>query len=250
MGSMNLLTEPQKAVLLLAKGLSPKSSAFHRDPDYRQLLAHWRADPDFRNLVHDLAPMMDLRVVDVLDHAIVLAPTGPGSIFATTLTDLRPGLGEMSRGAIALIYIAIAATFFPTASVLSGAEEGPGGISATPARIAAVVRAHCERLEAEASEDPNLAEAGLVEAWRDLARLPDTRPDGSQRAALTSLAGMVKRVLNQLNEHAMVQRFDTDEGETYLATPRYRLQVLELASNELFERCAAVLPGFLDDGER
>ena len=89
-----------------------------------------------------------------------------------------------------------------------------------------------------------------MEAWRDLARLPDTRPDGSQRAALTSLAGMVKLVLNQLNEHAMVQSLETDEGERYLATPRYRLQVLELASNELFERCAAALPGFLDDGER
>ena len=85
-------------------------------------------------------------------------------------------------------------------------------------------------------------------ATRVLARLPDTRPDGSQRAALSSLAGMVKLVLNQLHEHGMVQTLDTAEGETYIPTPRYRLQVRELAANELFERCASVLPGFLDHG--
>ena len=89
-----------------------------------------------------------------------------------------------------------------------------------------------------------------MEAWRELARMPDTTPDGSQRAAMSSLAGMVKLVLNQLHEHGMVQTLDTAEGEVYTATPRYRLQVRELASNELFERCAAALPGFLDDEGR
>ena len=128
-------------------------------------------------------------------------------------------------------------------------EEGRDGVSATPTRIAAVLRAHCERFEAEASEDTDLVEAGLVEAWRELARLPDTRPDGSQRAALTSLAGMVKLVLNRLSDYAMVQSLEGDAGDRYVATPRYRLQVLELASNEIYERCAAMLPGFLDDGE-
>ena len=249
MDSVNLLTEPQKAVLLLAKGLSAKNSALRGDQNYSKLLAQWRADPDFRKLVQELAPMMDLRVVDVLDHAIVLAPTSPGTIFATTLTEFRTGLGEMTRGAIALIHIAIAATFFPTASVLTDAEEGRDGVSATPTRIAAILRAHCERLEAEASKDTDLVEAGLVEAWRELARLPDTRPDGSQRAALTSLAGMVKLVLNRLSDYAMVQNLEGDAGDRYVATPRYRLQVRELASNEIYERCAAMLPNFLGDGE-
>ena len=55
---------------------------------------------------------------------------------------------------------------------------------------------------------------------------------------MSSLAGMVKLVLNQLHEHGMVQTLETAEGEVYTATPRYRLQVRELAANELFERCA------------
>ena len=248
MADLTHLSEPQKAVLLLNKGLSPRISALRGDVDYRQLLAHWRADPEFRQLVHDLAPMLGLRVIDVLEHAIVLAPFGPDSVFAATLTDLRPGIGEMSRGALALVHVAIAATFFPTAVALTGAQDDFAEVSATPTRIAAILREHCGRLEAESGDDPELAEAGLAEAWRELARLPDTRPAGSQRAALSSLAGMVKLVLNQLYEHGMVQTLDTAEGETYIPTPRYRLQVRELAANELFERCASVLPGFLDHG--
>ena len=33
-----------------------------------------------------------------------------------------------------------------------------------------------------------------------------------------------------------------------MPTPRYRLQVRELAALELFDRCVAVLPGYLDTG--
>ena len=250
MVDLRRLSTAQKAVLLLRKGLSPRASALRGDADYGQLLAYWRADPEFRVLVEDLAPMLDLRVVDVLEHAIVLAPLGADSVFAATLTDLRPGLGDMPRGALALIQIAIAATFFPTAVVLTGTQDDHAEVSATPLRVATVLREHCQRLEAKASEDTDLEDAGLVQAWRELARMPDTRPDGSQRAALSSLTGMVKLVLNQLLEHGMVQTFDTAEGEAYMPTPRYRLQVRELAANELFERCVAVLPGYLDDGAR
>ena len=99
-----------------------------------------------------------------------LHPLGPDSVFAATLTDLRRDLGEMPRGALALIHVAIAATFFPTATVLTGTQDDHAEVSATSARIAALLREHCRRLEDEASDDPDLEEAGLVEAWRELAR--------------------------------------------------------------------------------
>ena len=249
MTGLNNLSEAQKAVLFLNKGLAPRASALRGDTDYRQLLAHWRADPEFRALVHELAPMLGLRVVDAPEHAIVLAPQGPESVFAATLTDLRKDLGEMPRGALALIHVAIAATFFPTAAVLTGMQEDRAEVSATPARIASLLREQCRHLEEEAT-DLDLEEVGLVDAWSELARLPETGPDGNLRAGLRSLAGMVKLVLHQLNKHGMVQTLETADGETYMATPRYRLQVRELAAHELFERCVSVLPGFLDSEGR
>lgn len=250
MADVKHLSEAQKAVRLLRKGLSPRASASRGDTEYGLLLAHWRADPEFRNLVEELAPMLELRVIDALEHAIVLAPLGPDSVFAATLSDLRRDLGEISRGALALVHIAVAATFFPTAAVLEGMQEDNAELSATPARIAALLREQCQHLEDASSDDPDLQEAGLVEAWRELLRLPETRPDGSQRASLGSLVGMVKLVLNQLNDHGMVQTLETAEGDTYMPTPRYRLQVRELAAHELFDRCVAVLPGYLDAGSR
>ena len=39
MAELAHLSEAQKAVLLLNKGLSPRASALRGDPDYRQLLA-------------------------------------------------------------------------------------------------------------------------------------------------------------------------------------------------------------------
>ena len=63
MADLTHLSEAQKAVLLLNKGLSPRVSALRGDVDYRQLLAHWRADPEFRALVQELAPMLGLRLI-------------------------------------------------------------------------------------------------------------------------------------------------------------------------------------------
>ena len=250
MADLKDLSEAQKAVLLLGKGLSPRASAARGDSDYGLLLKHWRADPEFRDFVRELARMLGLRVIDALEHAIVLAPLGPDSVFAATLSDLRRDLGEISRGALALVHVAIAATFFPTAAALEGTQEDNAELSATPVQIAALLREQCQHLESASCDDPDLQEAGLLEAWRELLRLPETRPDGSQRASLSSLVGMVKVVLNQLHAHGMVQTMQTGEGETYLPTPRYRLQVRELAAHELFERCVAVLPGYLATGSR
>ena len=244
MTDLDRLSETQKALRLIYKGLHPRASALSGDPEYRALLRHWRADPEFQLTVRDLAPMLELRIVDVVDQGIVLAPDSPDSYFAATLSDLRPGLGDMSRGSLALVQIAIAATFFPTAAALTGADDDGGDISATPDRIAQFLREHCERLEEEASDDAALHEAGMVKAWRELARLPEVPPDGSRRAAMNSLVGMVKIVLNQLEKHGMVNQVPETEN-AYAPTPRYRLQVRELAANDIFERCAAIIPGFL-----
>ena len=244
MANLTDLSLAQKAVLLIYKGLSPRASALRGDSDYQHLLALWRADPEFRALVEALAPMLELRVIDVLDNAIVLAPCGPDSVFAATVTDLRARLNDMSRAMLAIIHVGIAATFFPTAAALAGNDEG-AATSATPERIASVLHGHCQTLERKTAGDPRFEEAGLVEVWREIARLPDARPDSSRRAGLGSLIGQVKLVLNQLQEHGMVQTEETEQGETYFPTPRYRLQVRELAANELFSQCMAEMPGFL-----
>ena len=166
----------------------------------------------------------------------MLVPSGPNSPFAATLSEIRSGLQEMQAGVLALIHVGIAATFFPTSADIEHTVGG-GEFTVSPQRIVGVLRALCTGLEARSAEDPEFEDAGLIEAWREIARIPDARPDGQQRAGLGSLMAMVKLVLNQLGEHGMVTTTPTEDGEVYLATPRYRLQVRELAANELYRRC-------------
>ena len=99
----------------------------------------------------------------------------------------------------------------------------------------------------DASDEPDPEDVGLAETWRELARLPLTKPDSSQRAGLNSLVAMVKLVLNQLVENGMVQTYKTAVQDEYVSMPRYRVQIRELVANELFKRCVAVLPGFLGE---
>ena len=78
--------------------------------------------------------------------------------------------------------LAVAVTFFPTAAVLTGAQTDNADVSVSPVRVAVFLREHCQRLEAQASDDPDLEEAGLVEAWRELARISMSTFEGELRA--------------------------------------------------------------------
>ena len=240
------LSDAQKAVRLIYKGLSPRLSAL-RDSDYKDLLKHYGADSDFRVLVDDLAQMLELKVLAVLENSIILTPDTKDSVFAARLIDWRSGLGEMHQVAIALIHVAIAATFYPTASALADAEVDHVPLTVSARRIAETLLDLCQRLEEDVSDDPDPEDAGLAETWRELARYPLTKPDSSNRAGFGSLVAMVKLVLNQLVESGMVQLYKTTEQDNYVSMPRYRVQIRELAATELFKRCVAVLPGFLSE---
>ena len=247
------LSDAQKAVLLLYKGLYPKLSTTRGgQEDYKDLLRYYHANPEFRELVGDLAPMLDLRIIKALENRIILTPLNSDSLFAPRLTDIRKGLDAdtVSRGAIALIYIAIAATFYPTADRLEPDSDdyyGPSitPLSATPKRIVDLLRSHCDRLEEEADSVQELNDAGLSDAWRELSRMPDSSPENignNERASMRSLFGIVKYVLNQLVDYGMMGTTESQDGTHYMPTERYRLQVKEMASNELYRRCISFLP--------
>ena len=139
------LSDAQKAVRLIYKGLSPRSSAL-RDSDYNYLLKHYGAHPNFKVLVDDLAQMLELKVLAVLENSIILTPDSQDSVFAATLTDWRSSLGEMHQTAIALIHVAIAATFYPTAAALVDSVVDDVPLTVSAMRIAETLQDLCQRL--------------------------------------------------------------------------------------------------------
>lgn len=84
------------------------------DTEYRELLARYRADPDFAESVQSLATGMELTVLDVSERGLVVVPASRESKFAVKMADIRSGLDAKQKAALLLAHVAISATFFPT----------------------------------------------------------------------------------------------------------------------------------------
>jgi len=147
-----------RAARLLYKGLHPRLHP-QQDREYSELVRTWLADHRLRQTLEGVATGLELVVVDVSEQGLVLAPRTPESRFAMSLTDYRQSLAgdtqRLSRGALALVQIGIAATFFPTADRLDDLE-GYEGESIRLQDIREVVIALCQRLAQ--AHDPNLGE--------------------------------------------------------------------------------------------
>jgi len=145
-----------RAARLLYKGLHPRLHP-QQDREYSELVRTWLADHRLRQTLEGVATGLELVVVDVSEQGLVLAPRTPESRFAMSLTDYRQSLAgdtqRLSRGALALVQIGIAATFFPTADRLDDLE-GYEGESIRLQDIREVVIALCQRLAQARAEDP------------------------------------------------------------------------------------------------
>lgn len=229
--------EALEASRLLAKALRPRHTT-PRDADYARLLNRWRADPDFRAMVETIAEGLELKVIEAGETALWVAPVDEASLFAASLTEVREKISEVDKGLLALLQVAIAATFFPTGRMLSAAADEPP--SASLEHLLNVLLELCERLRTEHADDMELANAGLRETWRAVLAKPLRQPD-SKVAALSSLEGMVKMVLKRLEDYGLLKKEGGGEQDFWLPTPRYRAQLRELAANAIFQKCVLAL---------
>lgn len=229
-----------RAARLVLKGLSPRLRPA-TDLEYRELVAEYMADDAFRGVVHTIAGAFEMRVLDVSPMGIVLAPH-PETRFAATVSDYRARLGEVDRGLLALIQVAVAATFFPTAASLEIIDR-PGEVSVTVSRIRDNLLALCRRLEQAFTADPKAVPSELRETWRVVLERPifspslDREAGRARRAAPRELDGIIRIVLNNLEDQGMVRSETSRDEPFYLPLRRYKVQLRELAANEVFDFC-------------
>ena len=229
-----------RAARLVLKGLSPRLRPAS-DLEYRDLVAEYMADDAFRAVVHTIAGAFEMKVLDVSPMGIVLAPH-PETRFAATVSDYRARLGEVDRGLLALIQVAVAATFFPTAASLEIIDR-PGEVSVTVSRIRDNLLALCRRLEQAFVADPKAVPSELREAWRVVLERPILSPSlekeagRARRAAPRELDGIIRIVLNNLEDQGMVRSETSRDEPFYLPLRRYKVQLRELAANEVFDFC-------------
>lgn len=215
------------AAELIARGLTPRVRPA-RDSHYLELLERHRTDPDFRELVAEIASGLGLTVLDAGLSGIVLGP-GESSPFALRLADYRKNMSAEERTVHGLIHVAIAAWCYPTAAALLDEDVKRVSVNA----VERYIRQAAERLREESpGDDPDADRPELEKAWRRYLRIPATRDTGDGRRGARTTAGMVAHALESLADQGLLQHESEADGGTYRALDRYRVQVRELAATQ------------------
>ncbi|WP_148714733.1 hypothetical protein [Chitinolyticbacter meiyuanensis] len=204
------------------------------DAEYRELLGHFRANPEFASQVQDVATGMELLILDVSERGLIVVPSSRESRFALRMTDIRNNMDAGQKASLLLAHVAIAAVFYPTTDGLDDDDYTPPPSSVSNCRDA--LYALARRLK-ESSALPADVPSELAPGWEAISAMPLVLPAG-QRASPNSLVGIVKIALGHMQANGLV-RLDRDAEDdasvTYTPTHRLRIQLRELALRRLFD---------------
>jgi hypothetical protein len=233
----------REAARLLYKALHLTGSPAN-DLEYRELLARYRADSAFADLVQEQAAGMELVILDISERGLIIAPSNRESRFSLRMSDLRQHLNREQKITLALAHLTISAVFFPTTDRLEDDAKTP--LPATVARFRDTLLSLVNRLaDSEPEASIESIEDDLVLGWQLLKRLPAINPR-AERASTSSIEGFVKLALNRMTEHGLVrlERDSEDEAQAlYTATHRLRVHLRELTLPRLFQLTRDALSG-------
>ncbi|GAA3887404.1 hypothetical protein [Streptomyces sedi] len=221
------------AARLVSFGLQPKLPPA-RDADYAALLRRYQEEPPFARVADAVAGGLGLVVLEVSPRAGMAVAAAEDSVFAVRM-------GEYARRATAettdrflhgLAHLAVAALAFPRPADLAD-DDYLGRITVNG--VESFVRHACERLAERAAErgentDPASEEPGLEAAWRVYVRRSATGATKDARRLAGSTTGIVGKAVAFLADSGFLHRVGDEQGGTYRTTPRYQLQVRELAT--------------------
>lgn len=225
---------------LLSFGMRPKLIP-SRDLTYAELVKRFAEDDPFRELTEAIAEGFGLTVLAVSPRTGVVLGPGEGSVFEQKFDDYarRAVLGErrdLERVLHGIAHLAIAALAFPRPDDLA-ADTYVGRVSVEQAD--SVVREACTMLAAKAAAadeagDPLEEAPELERAWRVYLRRPEAAPTKDGRLASSTTRGVIAKALRFLADQGFLARVSDEYGGTYRTTPRYQVQVRELAAERAF----------------
>jgi hypothetical protein len=231
---------------LLALGLRPKQIP-SRDLIYANLVKRAVEDDAFRELTEAIAEGLGLDLLAVSSRTgVVLGPT-EDSVFEQKLEDYArraiPGeRRDLERVLHGVAHIAIAALAFPRPDDLAN-ETYVGRVSVEQADT--VVREACKMLalraaKAEEAGDPLEDAPELEHVWRLYSRRPEATLTRDGRVAPSTTRGVIGKALRFLMGQGFLVKMSDADGGTYRTTPRYQVQVRELAAERAFDELLAL----------
>lgn len=232
------LTQTQKAVRLIYKGLRANASAF-RDKEYGDLLRTWEADPAFRLLVESHAAMMDLDVMDATPAQIILRPSRNDSLFRMTLPQARGTPLARTGGLFALALVAVGAAFFP-----NGVDLAPGAVERPQMSvedIEEILSSLCDRIAAaDDGQDPIDKGEDAVDAWRVL-RAMSRFSDGEVRGGFGNRTAVLRKAIDVLVENNMLREDRAGVTASYIPTERLVVHMRSAMTHEIYNQCIQLL---------
>ncbi|MDI5976297.1 hypothetical protein [Amycolatopsis magusensis] len=218
-----------------------------RDVVYGDLVRRYGEDSAFKQLTHAVAAGLGLMVLEVSTAAGAVLAATDESVFEIKMDSYarqskireRRDTEKVLHG---LIHLAAAALGFPRPDDLAN-DTYIGRVSVE--QVDGMVREACRILDeraaaAEANNDPLADAPELEQAWRAYARRPAAAATKDGRLAPDTTRGMVARALRFLADQGFLVQVSAEQGGTYRTTPRYQIQVRELAADLAFEELLAL----------
>lgn len=246
MSAVDTVEQVTDAARMIAFGLRPKLIP-SRDLSYSELVKRFGEDAAFRDVVEAVAEGLGMTVLGVSARTgIVLGPVAD-SAFEQKFDDYarRAILGDrrdQERVLHGLVHIAIAALAFPRPDDLA-ADTYVGRVSVE--QVDSVVREACKLLSAKATAaeeagDPLQETPELERVWRVYLRRPETALTKDGRVAPSTTQGIITKALRFLVDQGFLARVNDEDSGTYRTTPRYQVQVRELAAERAFTELLAL----------
>lgn len=229
----------ESAAALVGLGMRPKLLP-SRDAVYADLVRRYTEDDPFKELVNRVAAGLGLMVLAVSRQSGAVLAAGEDSPFEIKMDEYarRTALHsrQLEKVLHGLAHLATAALSFPRPDDL-GNDSYVGRVSVD--QVDAAVREAARRLDeraraAERNSDPPEDAPELERVWRAWLRRPVTAATKDGRAAADSTRGIVGKALRFLADQGLLVAVSgSDAG--YRTTPRYQVQVRELAAQQMFD---------------
>lgn len=226
----------ESAARLVAHGMRPKALP-SRDAGYADLVRRYRDDDRFADTVQRIASGLGLVVLAAGERSGLVLAAVEESVFEIRMDEYARRTALVNRQADkmmhGLAHLAAAALAFPRPDDL-GDDSYVGRVSL--AQVDGAVREACRVLAARASgdePDPLTDAPQLEAAWRAWLRRPETTATKDGRAGEATTRGIVGKALRFLADQGFLVATGTDG--VYRTTPRYQVQVRELAAQRAFD---------------
>jgi hypothetical protein len=254
------LHEVRSAAELVAFGLS--RTRIGDSVEYRHLVSRYEHDYDYQALVDTVAEGMTLRVVGCTDRAgIVLAAVGIGEDEDTgplggQRSPFLPLAGELQRIKVparvrdrqlwTLALLAVAYSAYPTPE---DRDDDTRLGQVEPVRVEEVLRHLCLELDqrVRGTVDPPANEPTLERLWRAYLATAETGTTTDSRALLSSAVSLIGRVCETLVQIGCLRTVRKSDPVTFQTTPRFQLQVRELAASPIWGELAVAYGRLTED---